>query len=404
MKQYDYAILGGGGAGLSLLCHLHREGALQSKRLVIIEPQQKTKHDRTWSFWEEGVGPFESIVQHQWKSLGVHNDHHQATYPLTQFSYKLIRSSDLYAYVDDLLRELPNVDRISAYATNITPSESGVTFTAGDEEYSATWAFSSLPHELRHNEIEEPYLDQHFRGWFIRTEQPTFDPDHATLMDFRTPQYDETRFFYVLPTSPTEAMVEIAIFSNTHLRREAYDQAITNYLSEHWNLLAAPGSKKDCCSDTPLWGEPKAGGACYFEVYHTEQGVIPMTTYPYPRQHGRLLHIGLGGGYARPSTGYTFYNMQKKLRTLAQDLANESAQVRGHRPWPKRHILYDATLLDILDKGRLMGADVFPDLFRRNPTARVLRFLNGETSLMEELQLMSTTHIPTFARAFVAQL
>lgn len=64
MIHYDYAILGGGAAGLSLLCHLQKAGLAEGTRILVVEPEQKNSHDRTWSFWEREPGPFEEIVYH----------------------------------------------------------------------------------------------------------------------------------------------------------------------------------------------------------------------------------------------------------------------------------------------------------------------------------------------------
>jgi len=279
IKHYDFAILGGGGSGLSLMVHLYRKGALQGGRLVIVEPEEKNKYDRTWSFWEKEPGPFDDLVYQRWSSIGVHNYQNTASYELGTFEYKLIRSIDFYAYCNNLIKELPQVEVIRAHAQNIVPHKQKVSFTAAGQQYSATWAFSSLPHPLKHNSIRKPYLDQHFRGWIVKTKTPVFDPRHADLMDFRTPQRGETRFLYVLPFSETEAIVEIAIFSNHYLSVAEYDQAIEEYLRRYW-------TKQEI-----------------YEVSHTEQGVIPMTSHGYPRQDGHLIYIGLGGGYARPSTG-----------------------------------------------------------------------------------------------------
>lgn len=393
MPHYDYAILGGGAAGLSLLCHLQRGGLADAARILIVEPEQKNKHDRTWSFWEREPGPFEEIVCHKWSSIGVHNDTSEATYQLHPLEYKQIKSDDFYRYCDNLIDQLPNVERINAFAENIEARNNQVFFQAAGKSYSADWAFSSLPYPVRHDEIKQPYLDQHFRGWFIKTEKDIFDPGHATLMDFRTPQCEETRFLYVLPTSPTEAMVEVAIFSNNHLSRSDYDHIIEDYLAEHWQLIQRDGN-------TTL---PPSSEHCYFEVSHTEQGNIPMTTYPYPSQNGHLIHIGLGGGYARPSTGYTFYNLQRQLAALIDQL-KKKRDINAPQPWSARHLMYDATLLDILQRNTLPGAELFPELFHKNPTSRVLDFLNGNTTIIDEIQLMSTTKISVFGAAFTRQL
>lgn len=376
-KKTDFAILGGGAAGLSMFCHLHKSGLLENKQCLIIEPLKKTDHDRTWSFWERTPGPFEHIVHHRWSSIGIHNHQHSATYSLAPLEYKVIFSSDFYRYCNQLIDSLPNVQRIQQSATTLYTNKGAPHFTVGNQPYIADYAFSSLPKPLDYRKVTQPYLDQHFRGWFIRTQKDCFDPNHATIMDFRTKQNEETRFFYVLPTTKREALVEIAIFSNQHLTSAHYDQLITDYLSTHWAL-----------TDN-------------YEIYHTEQGVIPMTTYPYPYIDGHLFNIGLGGGFARPSTGYTFYNLQRCCAEIVKAIKHN--QKPSAKPWPKRHLLYDATLLNILQKNTIPGEYLFPDLFAKNPTSRVLDFLNAETTLIHELQLMSTTQIGVFGKSFIQQ-
>lgn len=389
-QPIDYAILGGGGAGLSLLCHLHWAGALENKQVLIVEPAKKQQHDRTWSFWESGEGPFEHLVKHRWPSVGVHNLQKQSAYHMAPLAYKVIHSPDFYDYCQDLIDRLPNVHILPERAEQIVAHQDQVSFSAAGQPYSAQWAFSSLPHPLRAEAVQVPYLDQHFRGWFIETEQPAFDPQHATIMDFRTPQLGETRFLYVLPTSPTEALVEVAIFSNQHLPAADYDQIITHYLHDHWQITGL--------------GLKQEGYKSIKAIQHTEQGVIPMTTYPYPKQNGRLIHIGLAGGYARPSTGFTFHNMQRHFAQLAQQLAQGEENLQAPQPWPSRHLAYDATILSILQKQELAGEQIFPLLFANNPPERVLRFLDGKTSLLEEVQLMATTPMLTFGKAFVREL
>ena len=52
MKEFDYIIIGGGCAGLSLAYELQVNNKLQDKTLAIIEPRSNYKRDKTWSFWK----------------------------------------------------------------------------------------------------------------------------------------------------------------------------------------------------------------------------------------------------------------------------------------------------------------------------------------------------------------
>ena len=52
MKEFDYVIIGGGCAGLSLAYELEVHKKLENKTLAIIEPRNEYKRDKTWSFWK----------------------------------------------------------------------------------------------------------------------------------------------------------------------------------------------------------------------------------------------------------------------------------------------------------------------------------------------------------------
>lgn len=378
-QPFDLAVLGGGLAGLSLLYHLGKAGKLgDGARVLCVDPAgRKRGYDRTWSFWERENGPFETIVHHRWQSVWVADHDRMLDLDLAPYTYKQIRSSDFYAHVHDYLDGFNNITWLTGRAENVTVSDGQVSFRVGEQGYRSTIAYSSLPlhPRTRPNTAAEkrkaPYLDQHFRGWTIRTERPIFDPARAGLMDFRTPQHGETRFTYLLPTSPTEALVEATVFSNRLLPAEEYEAMMRDYLAEFWTDRYA--------------------------IEHVEQGVIPMTTHRFPARDRNLIYIGMWAGATRPSTGYTFTSLQRQLATIAAGYPDRLTAPA----WRKRDIRYDATLLRILEDGRLPGDDVFVSLFARNPAHRILAFLSGETTLAQELRIMSTTDIGVFGRAFL---
>ena len=64
MKDFDYIILGGGCAGLSLAYELEIHKKLKNKTLAIIEPRIEYKRDKTWSFWK--------IISHNFTIENVH--------------------------------------------------------------------------------------------------------------------------------------------------------------------------------------------------------------------------------------------------------------------------------------------------------------------------------------------
>jgi lycopene beta-cyclase len=120
-----------------------------------------------------------------------------------------------------------------------------------------------------------------------------------------------------------------------------------------------------------------------------------MTDARFPRQTATcVFRIGAAAGATRPATGYTFSAIQRQTRAVA------AALHAGRRPLPPRaHSarcrLMDAVLLHALDHGRVDGPDFFTRLVTRVPAVRLLRFLDGRTSLPEDLSI--GRHVPVAA-------
>ena len=71
MKEFDYTIIGGGCAGLSLAYELEINNKLSDKTLAIIEPRAEYQRDKTWSFWKTFSHNFEDCVIKSWDSFSI---------------------------------------------------------------------------------------------------------------------------------------------------------------------------------------------------------------------------------------------------------------------------------------------------------------------------------------------
>jgi lycopene beta-cyclase len=61
----------------------------------------------------------------------------------------------------------------------------------------------------------------------------------------------------------------------------------------------------------------------------------------------------------------------------------------------------DGVLLRALDRGLVDGSELFARLLLQNPPARVLRFLDGRSSPLDELRIMATAPTVPMARSTV---
>jgi len=58
---YDFIIAGGGLAGLSLAWYLVHS-RLRDSRILLLDKEPKQKNDRTWCYWSNRPGEFDSLA------------------------------------------------------------------------------------------------------------------------------------------------------------------------------------------------------------------------------------------------------------------------------------------------------------------------------------------------------
>ena len=370
MRSAEVVVVGAGAAGLALACLLGEQGTV-GVVLVDAPPGPARSPERTWCSWQAGPTGWEDAVSARWSRVAVVPHGGQPrTYDLAPLDYTMVRSRDYERVAAERLART-DVERVEALVTGI--GGDGVVQGA---DVRGRWVFDTRPTPpARPGRVA---LLQHFRGWFVRTAEDRFDPDVPTLMDFRPEQpRGGVAFSYVLPTSAREALVEHTLFSREVWPDEAYESA----LNEHCSVL----------------------GLGSFEVLGVEQGAIPMTDAPFPRRVGeRVFRLGAAGGATRPSTGYTFSAAQRQARGVAAAIRD------GRDPEPpaaygRRHLAMDRLLLRAVDGGLLDGAAFFADLFDRQPTERVLRFLDGSTSVREDLAVMASAPRAPMIRAALSR-
>ena len=379
--NYDYIITGSGCAGLSLLYRILKDPVLSRKSILVIDKSPKNTNDRTWCFWEKEQGLFEEVVFHQWKKLEFLSDDFSETSGLGDYSYKMIRSIDFYRLVLSFAEKFKNVTFKYEDVLKIS-SEKNYPFVETDKgTYTAEFVFNSTG--LFNPDINtENSLLQHFEGWVIKTEQPVFDQEVGTLMDFRLSQKNGTTFMYVLPTSSNQALIEYTLFSEKLLEKSEYKLELENYIKDYLKIDS-------------------------YELLEKEFGVIPMSLASFsrhPKADKRIVNLGTAGGFTKASSGYTFQFIQKNTAEIVENLR------KGRAPHPKvsfhekLYQLYDRTLLDVMISGKLDGKFIFATMFKKLPFESILAFLGNESSFVLDLKIMNTMPALTFMKAGIRSL
>lgn len=362
-------------AGLSLAFYLNESERLRDKKLLIIDHDAKTANDHTWCFWEKEKSTFEQIVFHRWKTIWFHGTHSfSKLLDMSSYEYKMIRAADFYKFIFD---KISNNPKIKFLQTDIKKIEGETIETSAGNFTSAEYIFDSTTRKTYDNP-KYRNLWQHFLGWMIETDEDIFNPNEATLFDFRVEQEGECRFIYILPFSKRHALIEFTIFSDNIIAPDEYAPPLKKYIAETLKI-------KNYC------------------ILETERGVIPMSDEPHEEFSApKIIRIGTAGGYVKPSTGYSFQRTQRRLQKLVKALENPHPALRtphsAFRIW-KDYL--DSVLLDVLQTKKHPADDVFTQLFSRNETPQVLKFLDEDTSIREDLAIMRTVPLAPFTKSAV---
>ena len=355
-----YVIVGAGAAGLSL-CHALLERGVTDE-IVVLDRKPTFTDDRTWCFWDTVPHPFSHLASscwNRWEVVGT--DGRRAAQESAHGGYACLRSIDFYEYVAEIMRRRPNVTlKLGCPVESALPD--------------ADFVFDSRPRPVLPGGLS---FSQRFLGQFVRASAPVFDPSRCTLMDFQVSQASGLHFIYVLPFSPTQALVEntyIQPFDAQAVGREQHRSEIAAYLSRQHGLVS-------------------------YQTDREEAGAIPMTTQRFPKRDGRVFFIGTAGGCAKPSSGYTFTRIQAQCRQIAGAAASGTLDRFREAPASGRFRFFDTVFLQALHDDPAAFPGHFLRLFSRVPPDTLTAFLS-ETSLWpSDFHILRALPLLPFLRA-----
>ncbi len=339
MKEFDYVIIGGGCAGLSLAYELDLHQKLNEKTLAIVEPRTEYKRDKTWSFWKVDPHNFEDCVKKNWKEFSIKTSSDSKVIKCDSFPYQSIDSGLFYNKINERLKKNKNIK----FFKNIK-----------DLNTNNSFIFNSVP-SLQDGGSN---LWQHFHGIEIQTNEDFFNDNTVDLMDFNCDQRNNVHFFYVLPFSKNKAMIETTWLSKENKSLKDYESQIKNYI----NRLGL----KD------------------YKINFKEEGAIPLF-YPVNEKEKNKVNIGTAGGMTRLSTGYTFLNIQEHSKYIRMNIEN----IRNTKKYEigKKYQFLDKIFLRVLKKHPEKMQDIFFNIFNAS-CSTAIKFLSNKSNLLEDLSII----------------
>ena len=140
-------------------------------------------------------------------------------------------------------------------------------------------------------------------------------------------------------------------------------------------------------------------GDIEYKITFEEDGIIPMSTLHNSIHSERVIPIGTRAGWTKPSTGYTFFTIQKNCEILLEKL--QKGESLSLIPKDPRFKFYDNILLNIAHNWPNQLKTVFLNLFHQNPPDQVFRFLGEQTSLREEFQILRRLRFGIFIKSLL---
>ena len=403
----DFLFVGRGASAALTVRALEGAGLLAGRRVLFVDPDPKSRNDKTFCFWAEDTEPevtdLVDLIGHSWEKA---RGGREPLVSIAPMRYHQINSLDLY---EDLSRRMAaNGWELRAEAVeSVGADEQGAYAVCGSEKVRARWVLDSRPPhrdtapgnaasgDAVSGDLVQPDLAQSFYGWVVETDFPWQRDAGVTLMDLEVPQDGATQFVYMLPYAENRVLVELTRFGTAILEAELAEQRLRDYL-----------------------GAAQPDQATY-RIVHREQGIIPMAEHRNERRgaqserrsalserhplHG-VVPIGTRNNALKPSTGYAFKTMHQQARELAQFLGNSASDDRASesrgptamtwQPQPShpRFAFLDGLLLHILRRRPHQGKAIFEQLFAGTPLPSILRFMDEKSTWQDDLRMLM--HLP----------
>ena len=341
MKEFDYIIIGGGCAGLSLAFELNIHSKLQDKTLAIIEPREEYERDKTWSFWKVSSHSFDDCVKKNWHNFTINIPNNTKHVECKNTPYQTIDSGLFYKKIINNLKQNDNI----YFFKNINEINTNNSFI-----------FNSVSDlvESKNN------LWQHFSGYEIESNKEVFDDKIFNLLDFDCDQKESVHFFYTLPYSKTKALIEttwISDLNNSSIIN--YDDQLKDYIKNNLRINN-------------------------YKVNFKETGAIPLF---HPKNIKKLnqIEIGTAGGMTRLSTGYTFLNIQDHSKFIRKNLNNiEKARKYGLKT---KYKFLDKIFLKVLERNPEKMPNIFYKMFN-GYTDSAIKFLSNKSNVIEDIYII----------------
>lgn len=361
MKKFDYIIVGAGCSGLSLAYEMNVKNLFNDKTCAIIDKRKEFNRDKIWSYWNIYEHSFYDCLINKWDKFCVKKNQNEIILDCENFQYQSIDSQKFYKKILDNLNSNKNIKLIlNKSVDKIYENKDEAIVQCSDEIFRTDIIFNS---SLDNKTTKESELFQHFYGCEVVFDENVNLPEYPIIMDFNCNQDSWVHFFYTLPMGKNKIFIENTWISNKKsFTFERYIAEINYYIQNNLNY-----KKK-------------------YKTNYSEIGSIPMFHFKNNVKYKKLINIGTAGNLTRKSTGYTFLNIQKSVKQIAINISKKQ-NIKKSSVSLKYNYLDDIFIKVLLEKKGSMH-EVFFDLFKKNKTKDIVKFLSNISNWFEDLKII----------------
>ncbi len=361
MEKFDYIIVGAGCSGLSLAYEMNVKNLFNDKTCAIIDKRKEFNRDKIWSYWNIYEHSFYDCLINKWDKFCVKKNQNEIILDCENFQYQSIDSQKFYKKILDNLNSNKNIKLIlNKSVDKIYENKDEAIVQCSDEIFRTDIIFNS---SLDNKTTKESELFQHFYGCEVVFDENVNLPEYPIIMDFNCNQDSWVHFFYTLPMGKNKIFIENTWISNEKsFAFERYIAEINYYIQNNLNY-----KKK-------------------YKTNYSEIGSIPMFHFKNNVKYKKLINIGTAGNLTRKSTGYTFLNIQKSVKQIAINISKKQ-NIKESSVSLKYNYLDDIFIKVLLEKKGSMH-EVFFDLFKKNKTKDIVKFLSNTSNWFEDLKII----------------
>jgi lycopene beta-cyclase len=361
MKKFDYIIVGAGCSGLSLAYEMNVKNLFNDKTCAIIDKRKEFNRDKIWSYWNIYEHSFYDCLINKWDKFCVKKNQNEIILDCENFQYQSIDSQKFYKKILDNLNSNKNIKLIlNKSVDKIYENKDEAIVQCSDEIFRTDIIFNS---SLDNKTTKESELFQHFYGCEVVFDENVNLPEYPIIMDFNCNQDSWVHFFYTLPMGKNKIFIENTWISNEKsFAFERYIAEINYYIQNNLNY-----KKK-------------------YKTNYSEIGSIPMFHFKNNVKYKKLINIGTAGNLTRKSTGYTFLNIQKSVKQIAINISKKQ-NIKESSVSLKYNYLDNIFIKVLLEKKGSMY-EVFFDLFKKNKTKDIVKFLSNTSNWFEDLRII----------------